>query len=928
MFNKTTYVIFFSIIFFFNASAQSLIAYEDHAAIKDDETHLIDVLKNDLYDEEVTIKIISYTNHADPEFNPKIEGNKIKVKYDDSGTNTILYEICSSTNPSNCSQAYLYLTIADNEKIFAANDVYHILVTGEHLLKVLKNDYHEKGVSIQIVTPPVFGQVNNISANIKYELSHLNFQKDSLRYKITDTDNHTDMAWVYIYNPYYNQPPDLHNSAIELFTNTTYTFTPKDLTENFHDDDGNILVKLKITELPAQGILKLNGSNLAANQRILYDEIASLQYIPYKDFTGQDYIKWNGSDGQAYAASPAKISIKVIPDNQAPLLTDLQLTLDEDQLLIFDFSEFKNKFSDPDGDELQQIKIMTLPSDGSLSLNDSEVLPNTLLSPQQLAELKYKPVKNYHGTDQFSWNASDGKLFSENPAKVHLNITAENDPPIAVNDSFSIDQGQTALFDVLLNDRDPDFDQLSLTASNIDPDYGLLTLINNQLNFSPEPELNGIITFSYTVSDGEASETATVQVTIRPATKAPVLEKFTVEMWEDLPFNFTAPMFEQHYHDADTHLLKALSFILLPQHGALTFQNEKIKKHQQLPLDEVNHLVYRPEPDYFGPDSVRLVVYDEFDASLPSTVTFNIQPVNDPPLALNDSGWVINEDESVIVDVLANDFDLESTFLKVISVTGQQVKGQILSDQRINITPAANSCGNFSLTYRIEDEAQAEAEAQVFLQVNCIDDPSMISDIEVQLKEDEEYFFKADQFTNAVSDPEADALEKIIILSLPDGVILYLADQILQTGDQLHLQELNDLRLETIENWNGTTSFTWQAYTNGIVSANQARVNITILPVRDEIIVYQGISPNNDEFNQKWIIEHIEEYPDNQVRIFNRHNILIYQQKEYNNEQNVWQGQTNVYHFNDQHTAPDDIYFYVIYLDESQVYKGHITLKR
>jgi hypothetical protein len=64
----------------------------------------------------------------------------------------------------------------------------------------------------------------------------------------------------------------------------------------FRDPNGDVLSKIRISTLPLNGQLKLNGIALLANQEILSADISKLSYIPDADFNGSDSFKWNAAD--------------------------------------------------------------------------------------------------------------------------------------------------------------------------------------------------------------------------------------------------------------------------------------------------------------------------------------------------------------------------------------------------------------------------------------------------------------------------------------------------------------------------------------------------------------------------------------------------------------------------------------------------------
>lgn len=139
-------------------------------------------------------------------------------------------------------------------------------------------------------------------------------------------------------------------------------------------------------------------------------------------------------------------------------------------------------------------------------------------------------------TDIFTYTLIDDENLSDT-AELTITINGVNDntPPDAVDDNLTTDEGNLlAAIDLLGNDSDPDGDPLMVTQVNGIANVGteitltsgaLLTLNSNGI-FNYEP--NGFFsylaagetatdTFSYTISDGELTDTADVIVTIEGA---------------------------------------------------------------------------------------------------------------------------------------------------------------------------------------------------------------------------------------------------------------------------------------------------------------------------------------------------------------------------------------------------------------------------
>ena len=108
-----------------------------------------------------------------------------------------------------------------------------------------------------------------------------------------------------------------------------------------------------------------------------------------------------------------------------------------------------------------------------------------------------------------------------------VNVTSSdkhyiNRAPSAQNEAFSINSGETALFDVLANDSDPDQDPLKITSVTL-PAHGIASVSGGKISYTSAPGFVGSDNFSYTIADDKgATSTAQVTVTIKALNRAPV----------------------------------------------------------------------------------------------------------------------------------------------------------------------------------------------------------------------------------------------------------------------------------------------------------------------------------------------------------------------------------------------------------------------
>src|SRR5206468_14656 len=126
----------------------------------------------------------------------------------------------------------------------------------------------------------------------------------------------------------------------------------------------------------------------------------------------------------------------------------------------------------------------------------------------------YLPALNFNGIDSFIYKASDGQAES-GVATVTITVTPANDAPVAVNDDNYATPEDTQLTviapGVLANDNDVDVDALSAVLVTSPSTRSLHVALPISFVYLPALNFNGIDTFTYKASDGQAeSGVATV----------------------------------------------------------------------------------------------------------------------------------------------------------------------------------------------------------------------------------------------------------------------------------------------------------------------------------------------------------------------------------------------------------------------------------
>jgi gliding motility-associated-like protein len=93
-----------------------------------------------------------------------------------------------------------------------------------------------------------------------------------------------------------------------------------------------------------------------------------------------------------------------------------------------------------------------------------------------------------------------------------------------------------------------------------------------------------------------------------------------------------------------------------------------------------------------------------------------------------------------------------------------------------------------------------------------------------------------------------------------------------------------------------------------------------------EVVFPEGFSPNGDGINEFWEIPNIEQYPDNEVVIYNRWGNVVYEAQPYKND---WSGESNKAGLVGGKLLPEGTYFYVVRLKkDGESNLGYVYIKR
>jgi large repetitive protein len=612
------------------------------------------------------------------------------------GSDSFQYQVCNIQLL--CDSATVYVTIISvNDPPFAQDDFVTIYDENTTIIDILANDFDIDGFlipdSVEIVVEPTYGIVTFINPDtgaITYEPDPEVSGLDIFSYQVCDNDDACSQANVIVHRDLGVDPPVANDDLAETLEDTPVEIDILANDSGYNPEYPN----LTIAFLPAHGSIAINIPQY------------TLTYTPNPNYYGSDWLIYRICNIYEQC-NTARVDITIIPVNDPPVANDDIYTTLEDTLLVVPVeSGVLNNDFDIENDPLSAVLWSDVTS-GTLELEED-------------GSFTYLPAQDYYGVATFTYRAFDGEDYS-NIATVTINILPVNDPPVAVDDTYNMLLNTVLNVPapgVLANDYDVEDDPLSADLVS-DVPSGMLNLNSDgSFTYTPEMDFTGAVSFTYRAFDGEDfSNIATVTINVVIGNLPPVAVDDAYEMLEDTTLTVPAPGVLLNDFDENDDPLQAV-LLTSPPTGVLSFNPD-------------GSFIYTPVPDFFGEVTFSYRAFDGEDYSAPATVRITVENVNDPPVAVDDSYNVL-EDEVLVVPppgVLANDIDVDGDVLTAMLVTGP-LNGQLSLDPNGSFiyTPNLDYFGGDAFTYRASDGEYTSNLATVTIIVEPVNDPPVAND--------------------------------------------------------------------------------------------------------------------------------------------------------------------------------------------------------
>ena len=469
----------------------------------------------------------------------------------------------------------------------------------------------------------------------------------------------------------------------------------------------------------------------------LQGDAATLQFEAEENAFGEAVfdavLRDNGTNDPAnghFATTTHRFTIAVTGVNDPPTFTaGPAVSVDEDsgeydQQWATNISPGPNEFSQT----IDRFEVVVPTEFQGLFSEQPTISPSGVLS--------FTPAPNAAGQVNLQVTAVDSEGGRSQTVILPIMIVDLNDPPVAVDDQITTDENTVLTLepaDLLANDIDPDLDTnpaevltISLAQTSFftgqgaqvtfDPVTGQITYdpttstILDQLAQGDQPIVDR---FTYTVSDGEAQDSAEVILTVEALNDAPRLGD---DSFDVLPSTATTLTILDNDSDIDGSIDPSSIIVTTqPSNGALEVEDD-------------GTVIYTPLDGFRGSDSFRYTVADNNgQQSEQASVSLRIgaPPATQPINAGTSMGLPVD------IDVLDGVDGAEPSTVTIVSgpSNGSAV---VLPTGEIRYTPSGTHLGPDTIVFTVEDSAGFVSQ-QTTISINVVEstlqNPTMFADV-------------------------------------------------------------------------------------------------------------------------------------------------------------------------------------------------------
>jgi PKD repeat protein len=304
----------------------------------------------------------------------------------------------------------------------------------------------------------------------------------------------------------------------------------------------------------------------------------------------------------------------------------------------------------------------------------------------------------------------------------------DNYPPVARDDSGVTAEDTALPINVVADDTDLNDDPLTVVSVST-PGHGTVICGGEMVTYTPSTDFFGADAFTYTVSDGALTDTATVAITVTAVPDAPKFTSAPVEVaTEDVAYTYDIVA-----TDGDPGDIVTITATTLP--GWLSFQDHG---------GGAATLSGTPTNDEVGEHPVELQAEDTTGRTGTQAFTITVSNVNDAPTLTSAPATTATEDTAYSYAITTEDIDLGD----VLDITAPTLPTWLtLTDHgdgtaTLSGVPANDDVGDHPVTLQVQDTGGlTDTQSFVVAVSNVNDAPEFTSTPVTEATEDAPYTY-------------------------------------------------------------------------------------------------------------------------------------------------------------------------------------------
>jgi hypothetical protein len=641
-------------------------------------------------------------------------------------------------------------------------------------------------LSLVIVSQPQFGELlAQADGSFSYAHNGGEDNSDSFTYQIKDSLD--ELSPLYTATLTINaiaDAPVAQDDTAQTNEDTSITFS---LTDNDTDAEGDMVVaSAAVLVAPTKGNVSITNG------------VAT--YTPTQNETGTDSFTYTVKDAAGNTSNTATVTVDITPVNDAPVAAAIEVNTLEDTASVV--TVLRSQTTDvEDVIPTGAITVVRSPNKGQVSIDETA------------GTFVYTPNSNEVGQDTFTYTIADSEGLASNTATVTINIGAVNDRPVVVDDAVTTDEDTATSIAILTNDSDVEdqgFNGANVLLEDKGDGVGEYSFASVSVNadgslaITPKTNINGVYSFTYTVTDSEglASEAATVTLTINAINDAPVALDNTAQLQEEGQFEVNVLGNDSDVDEGDSLDVSSVTVVSDATNGQTSVTN-------------TGAIIYTANANFFGNDSFTYTVKDSQGAvSNVATVTMTVTSVNDKPVA-SAQAQTLDEDGSILLTLVATDVDQDTLSYRIVD---EVTKGSLVQQSNDSwlYTPTANANGADSFTF-VANDGEVDSDAvTVSLTITPINDQPTLAGQALSTDEDTPL-----TVTLSGEDIEGQSLSYTVVTDAVNGSVSL-------TGNSLVYTPNSD--------FNGSDSVSVVA-NDGELNSEVANIAITVTSINDAPLI-------------------------------------------------------------------------------------------